>query len=47
MGTGGSFPDVKRQGVKLATHLYLMLRSKDAWSYTPSPPIYLHGVVLK
>jgi hypothetical protein len=34
------------QGVKLATHLYLMPRSKNAWSYTSIPAIRLHGVVL-
>jgi len=33
--------------VKLTTHLYLVVpRSKNAWSYTFTPPIHLHGVVL-
>jgi hypothetical protein len=33
------------RGVKLTTHLHLVPRSKDAWSYTSTPPIRLHGVV--
>jgi hypothetical protein len=28
---------VKRPGVKLTTHLHLLLRSKNAWSYTSTP----------
>jgi hypothetical protein len=32
--------------VKLTTHFRLVQRSKIAWSYTPTPPIRLHGVVL-
>jgi len=32
--------------VKLTTHLHLVLRSKNAWSYTSTSPIPLHGVVL-
>jgi hypothetical protein len=32
--------------VKLTTHLYLVPRSKNVWSYTSIPPIHLHGVVL-
>jgi hypothetical protein len=44
---GGSFPGGKAAGgVKLTTHLYLMSRSKNAWSYTSTPPLRLHGVVL-
>jgi len=31
--------------VKLTTH-HLVPRSKNEWSYTPTPPIRLHGVVL-
>jgi len=31
--------------MKLTTHLYLVSRSKNAWSYTSTPPICLHGVV--
>jgi hypothetical protein len=47
MGTRGSFPGGKAAGgVKLTTHLYLEPRSKNAWSYTSTPPIRLHGVVL-
>jgi hypothetical protein len=37
MGTRGSFPGVKRPGVKLTTHLYVMQRSKNEWSYTSTP----------
>jgi len=33
-------------GVQLTAHLHLVLRSKNAWSYTSNPPIYLYGVVL-
>jgi hypothetical protein len=33
-------------GVKLTTHLHLMPRSKNEWSYTSTPPVRLHGVVL-
>jgi hypothetical protein len=32
--------------VKLTTHLHIVPRSKNAWSYTATPPISLHGVVL-
>jgi hypothetical protein len=32
--------------VKLTTHLSLVLRSKNAWSCTSTPPIRLRGVVL-
>jgi hypothetical protein len=35
-----------KTGVKLTTHLHLVPRSKNAWSYTYTPPIRLHGVVL-
>jgi hypothetical protein len=34
------------QGVKLSTHLHLALRSKNAWNYTSTPSIPIHGVVL-
>jgi hypothetical protein len=34
------------RGVKLTTHLHLVPRSKNEWSYTFIPPICLHGVVL-
>jgi hypothetical protein len=43
MGTGGSFPD---RGVKLSTHLRLMPNSKNALSYTSSPSMRIHGVLL-
>jgi len=32
--------------VKLTTHLQLEPRSKNAWSYTCTSPVHLHGVVL-
>jgi hypothetical protein len=32
--------------VKLTTHLHLVPRSKNAWSYTFTPPTRVHGVVL-
>jgi len=32
--------------VKLIAHLHLVPRLKKAWSYTSTPPICLHGVVL-
>jgi hypothetical protein len=38
---------LKRLGVKLTTHLHLVPRSKNEWSYTSTPPVRLHGVVLK
>jgi hypothetical protein len=38
MGTSGSFPGGKEAGgVKLTTHLHLVPRSKNAWSYTSTP----------
>jgi hypothetical protein len=47
MGTRVSFPGGKAaRGVKLTTHLHLAPRSKNEWSYTSTPPIHLHGVVL-
>jgi hypothetical protein len=33
--------------MKLTTHLHLLPRSKNEWSYTSTPPIRLHGVVLR
>jgi len=32
--------------VELTTHLHLVPRSKNEWSYISTPPIRLHGVVL-
>jgi hypothetical protein len=44
MHTRVSFPGGKSGwGVKLTTHIHLVPRSKNAWSYT-STPIRLHGV---
>jgi hypothetical protein len=37
---------VDGRGVKLTTHLLLVSRSKNKWSYTFIPPIRLHGLVL-
>jgi hypothetical protein len=37
MGTGGSFPAVKRPGVKLTTRLQLVLRSRKCESIHPLP----------
>jgi hypothetical protein len=39
-------PGALSLGVKLTTHLHLVSRSKNAWSYTSAPPISLNGVVL-
>jgi hypothetical protein len=33
--------------VKLTAHLRLVSRSKNGWSCTSTPPIRLHGVVLR
>jgi hypothetical protein len=35
------------RGVKLTTHIRLGMRSKNGWSCTSTPPIPLHGVVLR
>jgi len=46
-GYRGSYPWVKsRRFVKLTTHLQLLPRLKNAWSYTTTPPARLHGAVL-
>jgi hypothetical protein len=37
---------VKRPGRELTTDLHLVPRSKNAWSYTSTPPTPLHGAVL-
>jgi hypothetical protein len=34
------------RGVKLTTHLHVVPRLKNAWSYTSTPPLPFHGVVL-
>jgi hypothetical protein len=45
MGTGGSFPRVKRsRGVMLTTHPHLVPRLSMSRSYTSSPPRRIHGV---
>jgi hypothetical protein len=48
MSTRGSFPGGggTNQGVKLTTHLLLVPRSKNEWSYTSILPIHLHGMVI-
>jgi hypothetical protein len=33
---------VKPRGVKLTTHLHLVPRSNNAWSYTYTPPLRVH-----
>jgi hypothetical protein len=45
ISTGASSLGVKRPSVKLTTHLHLVPRSKNEWSYTSTPLIRLHGVV--
>jgi hypothetical protein len=40
---GGSSWEQSGQGVELTTHLHLVPRSKNAWSYTSTVPIRLHG----
>jgi hypothetical protein len=37
---------VKWPGVKLTTHLHLVPRLKNVWSYTSTPPVHLNGMVL-
>jgi hypothetical protein len=41
VGTRCSFSRGKAAGAKLTTHLHLVLRSKNAWSYISTPPILL------
>jgi len=43
MGTRGSIPV---SNAALTTHLHLMPGSKNAWSYTSTPPVRLHGVAI-
>jgi hypothetical protein len=46
-GYQGLFPwGYSGQGVKMTTHLHLVLRSNNEWSYTSTPATCLHGVVL-
>jgi hypothetical protein len=46
MGTGGSFSGVKRPGSEADHSPPSSAEVKNAWSYTSTPPICLHGVVL-
>jgi hypothetical protein len=46
MGTRASFPGGKAAGAWSWPHLHLVPISKNAWSYTSTPAIRLHGVVL-
>jgi hypothetical protein len=45
VGTSGSFPAVKRPG-REANHSLPPTAEVSTWSYTSTPPIHLHGVVL-
>jgi hypothetical protein len=46
MGTRGSFPGVKWARCKADHSFPSSAEVKNAWSYTSTPSIYLHGVVL-
>jgi hypothetical protein len=46
MDTGGSFPGVKRPGREADHSPPSSAEVKNTWSYTSTPPIRLHGVVL-
>jgi hypothetical protein len=46
MDNGALSPGVKRQGMKLTTHLHLVPRSRKMELYLHSP-ICLHGIMLK
>jgi hypothetical protein len=46
MGTRGSFPGVKRLGREADHSSPSNAEVKNEWSYTSTPPIRLHGVVL-
>jgi hypothetical protein len=46
VGIGAVSLEVKRKGMKLTTHLHLLPRSKNAWSYASTPAIRFHNVVL-
>jgi hypothetical protein len=45
-GKRGSFPGVKWPGCEADNSLQSRAEVKNAWSYTSTPPIRLHGVVL-
>jgi hypothetical protein len=46
VGVRGSFPGVKRQGCETDLSPPSSAEVKNAWSYTSTSPIRLHGVVL-
>jgi hypothetical protein len=47
MSTRGSFPcEQSGRSVEMTTHLYLVPRSENEWSYISSPSIGLRGMVL-
>jgi hypothetical protein len=46
MGNDGSFPGVNRPGRESDHSPPSSAKVKNAWSYTSTLPIYLHGVVL-
>jgi hypothetical protein len=46
MGTKGSFPGGKRPGREADHSPPSSAEVKNVWSYTSTPPVRLHGVVL-
>jgi len=46
MGTGGSFPEAKKLGHEADVSPPSSAEIKQVWSYTSTPPVCLHGVVL-
>jgi hypothetical protein len=46
MGTGGSYPGVKQSEREAEHSPPTSAKVKNAWSYTSTPPVRLHGVVL-
>jgi hypothetical protein len=46
MGIRGTFPRVKPQGCEADHSPLSNAEVKNAWKYTSTPPIRLHGVVL-
>jgi hypothetical protein len=46
MGTRGSFPGVKQLGHEADHSPSSSGKVKNAWSYTSTPPICLHGMAL-
>jgi len=45
-GTGASFPGVKQLESEADHSPPSTAKVKEAWNYTTTPPIHLHGVVL-